>query len=69
MLSSVKSSLCSNELLKVLAKDPNLSDATKKAFGKISHKSNTWKNEIEGLWREVEFPTILLDSIVCGGRI
>ena len=64
MLSSVESSLWSNELLNVLAKDPNLSDATKKAFGKISHKSNTWKNEIEGLWREVEFPTLSESDII-----
>ena len=64
MLSSVESSLWSNELLKVLSNDPNLSDATKKAFGKISHKSNTWKTEIEGLWKAVEFPTLSESDII-----
>ena len=64
MLSSVESSLWSNELLKVLSSDPNLSNETKKAFNKISHKSNTWKNEIEGLWREVEFPTMSESDII-----
>ena len=64
MLSSVESSLWSNELLRVLASDPNLSNETKKAFRTISHKSNTWKSEIEVLWREVEYPTMSESDII-----
>ena len=64
MLSSVESSLWANELLKVLASDPNLSNDTKKAFKTISHKTNTWKNEIEVLWRGVEYPTLSEADII-----
>ena len=64
MLSAVESSLWSNELLKVLSNDPNLSDASKKAFGKISQKSNTWKTEIEDIWKAVEFPTLSESDII-----
>ena len=64
MLSSVESSLWANELLKVLESDPNLSNETKKAFKSIQHKSNTWKNEIESLWRKVEYPALSESDII-----
>ena len=64
MLSLVESSLWANELLKVLGSDPNLSNDTKKAFKTISHKTNTWKNEIEVLWRGVDYPTLSEADII-----
>ena len=64
MLSSVESSLWANELLKVLGSDPNLSIDTKKAFKSIQHKTNTWKNEIETLWRGVDYPALSESDVI-----
>ena len=64
MLSSVESSLWANELLKVLGSDPNLSNDTKKAFKSIQHKTNTWKNEIETLWRGVDYPALSESDVI-----
>ena len=64
MLSSVESSLWANELLKVLGSDPNLSNDTKKAFKSIQHKTNSWKNEIETIWRGVDYPAMSESDVI-----
>ena len=48
----------------MLGNDSNLSNDTKKSFKSIQHKTNTWKSEIETLWRNIDYPALSESDVI-----